>query len=91
MSFAAAFVGLLFLFLALGRLLFPDPDGSLDGKNRDEFHQMLKATEGGSPVALLHKLCVPLIVEFYFPFLRPGPGIAAGVALICLAAAIATL
>lgn len=88
MAFAAAFLGLLSLFFALGRLLWPDPDGSLESKNHDEFHKMLKAAEGWSPMALLHKLFVPLIAAFYFPLLKPGAGVAIGVALVCLSLAI---
>ncbi len=88
MAFGAAFVGLLSLVFALGRLLLPDPDGSLDSKNHDEFHKMLKAAEGTSPMALLHKLFVPLVAVFYFPFLKPGAGIAVGIGLIGLAVAV---
>jgi hypothetical protein len=88
MAFAAALIGLLSLFFAIGRLLWPDPDGSLDSRNHDEFHKMLKATEGSSLMALLHKLFVPLIAVFYFPFLKPGAGIAVGIALIGLAVAV---
>lgn len=87
MAFAAAFLGLLSLLFALGSLLWPDPDGSLDRKNHDEFHKMLKASEGSSPMALLHKLFVPVIVVFYFPFLKPGAGIAIGITLLGVAIA----
>lgn len=85
MSFALVFVGLLYSLFALGRLVWPNPDGSLDGKNREEFYKMLKATEGYSPLALLHKLFVPLIIALYFPFFKPVAGLAVSVVLIGLA------
>lgn len=85
MAFTLAFLGLLSLFLALGRLLWPDPDGSVDSRNHDEFHKMLRAAKGSNPTAILHKLFMPLIAVFYFPFVKPGAGIVAGIALIGLA------
>lgn len=88
MAFAAAFVGLLSIFFAIGRLLMPDPDGSLDSKNHDEFHKMIKAAEGSTPMAIIHKLFVPMVAVFYFPFLKPGAGIAIGIALLGLAIAV---
>ena len=49
---------------------------------------MRKACEGASPMALLRKLFVPLIVVFCFPYLKPGAGIAIGIALLGLAVAV---
>ena len=88
MAFGAAFVGLLSICFAIGRLLSPDPDGSLDRRNHEEFQKMRLACEGSNPMALLHKLFVPLIVVFYFPYLKPGAGIAIGIALLGLAVAV---
>lgn len=85
MSFALTFVGLLYLFFAVGRLLWPDPDGSLDRRNHEEFRKMLGAARGYSPLALLHKLSLPLIITVFFPYLKPIAGIAISAFLIGLA------
>ena len=87
-SFWLALIAILYLFFGCGRLLWPNPDNSLEEKNREELYKMLKASKGYSFRALLHKLFVPLIVLFYFPFYRPGAGIAVAVLLLGLAVAI---
>ena len=87
MSFWLALIAILYLFLAGGRLLWPNPDNSLEGKNWEEFYKILEASKGYSFHALLHKLFLPLIALFYFPFYRSGAGIAVAV-LLGLAVAI---
>ena len=88
MNFWLALIAILYLLFACGRLLWPNPENSLEEKNREEFYRMLKASKGYSFRAWLHKLFLPLIVLFYFPFYRPGAGIAVAVLLLGLAAAI---
>ncbi len=85
MSFWFVLIALLYLLFAVGRLLWPNPDGSLDNKNQEEFDKMLEASKGYSARAFLHKLFLPLMILLYFPFYKPGAGIAVAVVLFGLA------
>ena len=46
---------------------------------------MLEASRGYSFRALFHKLFLPLIVLIYFPFYKPGAGLAVAIVLLGLA------
>lgn len=85
MSFALMFIGFLYLFFALGRLLWSNPDGSLDRRNQEEFRKMLEAARGYSLIALLNKLFLPLAITVFFSYLKPMAGIAISALMIGLA------
>jgi hypothetical protein len=88
MAFWLVLIAILYLLFACGRLIWPNPDDSLEHKNQKEFYKIIEASRGYSFRALLHKLLFPLIAIVYFPFYKPGAGLAVAVVLLGIAFAI---
>ena len=88
MAFWLVLIAILYFLFAWGRFMWPNPDDSLERKNQDEFNKIIEASRGHSSRALLHKLLFPPIAIIYFPFYKPGAGLAVAVVLLGIAFAI---
>lgn len=82
MKFVLVLCGLVCGFFAVGRLLLPDPDGSLDATNKKEVEDFRsKALQGGIK-GFVFLAFFPLVMAFFFPFYRPAAGILLAILLI---------
>lgn len=82
MKFAFFFGGLLYCFFAVGGLLWPNPDGSLDKKNRDGLSELMRKTKTKGISGCLYKIFAPIVLALYLPFYKPVLGLIFGVVML---------
>lgn len=88
MKFALVFIGVLHGLFAVGRLMWPDPDGSLDQKNQAALDDFCLLASQLSALGFVFMFIYPIVIVSFFSFHRPTAGLAIAAAMIAIGFAI---